>query len=83
MSLALALVVCGVMFSCSKSEEPIPASPPTITVIQKQVNVYGSAVLTIIGNELRISDEPVASWSDKNNEKCECTVTVGGKTVKS
>ena len=76
--MALVFVACGILFSCSKGDEPSPvaASAPIITVQQKQVNVYGGAVLTIVSNELRIGDELVASWTQKNNEKCDVLVTV-------
>lgn len=70
----------------AKAEVKLSVTPvyaPTITVLQEQVNVFGGALLSINGNELRIGDELVASWTDKNNEKCECAVTVGGAVVNS
>ena len=49
----------------------IDSVPPEISVAIEEINVVAGLAVTIDGGQLKIGEEPVASWKDDYSEECE------------
>ena len=49
--------------------------PPEILVEINEINVVAGLAVTFDGSQLKIGEQPVASWKDDYSEECEVSLT--------
>ena len=61
---------------------------PTITVSKSTINIISGPSITVLGNEIKIGNDVVASWKDDKSTTCTVTITLtptgcSAKTINS
>lgn len=82
--------------SCTHEEEiepqptqppvPVPVvdiTPPSIKVLLSSVDITGVEQIIISGNELRVGNLLVASWTDDMTKSCQVQMTFDGNAISS
>lgn len=70
------------------SQPPVPVpvvdiTPPSIKVMLSSVDITGVEQIIISGNELRVGNLLVASWTDNMTKSCQVQMTFDGSAISS
>ena len=69
--------------SCSEDKDMADVTPPTIKVHRSSILISGAEVILVSGNELRIGDNLVASWTDNVSKECSVKLEIDGQAITS